>query len=209
MKLSASYILQINAYYIYRSSTPHIHMHFHPWIGKHLQQPQFKMQLTRWELVEVIIVKIIVHAVHVLYVCVRTCTCVGWAGDAVWAMYEWYCEYSLIFFALTANATIEQMYPMTEDYCCHCPSITLRCTFPKNPLTASWTFRENGIPSQVTVYTRGHTVNASEVPSGILYLYVSNSSYLENNAYTCSAVYIDGGVRESVSAPFPIPRIEG
>ena len=120
-------------------------------------------------------------------------------------MCDTYAVHSLIY----AASTIEQFYPKTDKYSCHYPHVKLKCTFSEDPLTASFTVLVNGRdPELVTTSTPGHTVDASEIQSGALYLEVNSAKqYSEGNSYSCAAVYPNGETEES--DVFPIPLLEG
>lgn len=98
-------------------------------------------------------------------------------------------------------ATIQHVYPETEDYRCHCPSIRLNCTFPEGALVASWYVFANGTQENCNGYPQ-HEVETS---SGGLLLVVNNTRQLdqESNIYSCTAVYSDGSTAESNTMVLP------
>ena len=109
-----------------------------------------------------------------------------------------------------AVSTVEQMFPMNDSYSCHSPNIKLKCNFSVNPFTATWSVLVNGRdPELVTPSTPGHTVDASAMQSGTIYLEIHSTVYSEGNSYSCTAVYLDRDQDTEVSDVFPIPIVEG
>lgn len=102
-------------------------------------------------------------------------------------------------------AEIQRMYPDTEDYRCHCPSVILKCIFPRDALVAGWYVSANGIQRNCDGYDN-HMVDSTNFSSGVLFLQMNNTE-LQNNTYSCAAVYSDSSTAESRTVT--LPRFEG
>ena len=101
-------------------------------------------------------------------------------------------------------AVIHQVYPETEEYRCHYPAATLTCTFPGGPFVAGWYVFIDGIQQNCDGYSN-HLVDATNMTSGVLVLQMNNTRQqgLENNIYSCTAVYSDGSSADSGTVTLP------
>lgn len=101
-------------------------------------------------------------------------------------------------------AVIEQMYPETKEYHCHCPNTMLKCTFPENATIAGFYVLVNGIQLNCVGYPN-HEVQSS---NGVLVLTVNaTDSSVSGNSYICTAVYADRS--NARSGIWTLPEYEG
>ena len=103
-------------------------------------------------------------------------------------------------------AEIQRTFPNTQDYRCHCPSIILKCTFPRNPVAAAWYVSINGSLENCDGYF-SHSVNNASMQSGSLELLINNTGVSQGNIYSCTAVYANGSTAESEA--IILPTFEG
>lgn len=92
-------------------------------------------------------------------------------------------------------AKVNQTFPLTNRYYCHCPAATLVCTFPGDPIFAIMYVLDNGTQVDCNGY-KTHVVTHNLTIGGLV-VQMNSTGVSEGNIYSCFAVYRDGSTAES------------
>ena len=94
---------------------------------------------------------------------------------------------------------------MNESYCCHCPSLGLKCSFQPDAVFVWWSIPTENITNIQGRGVEGHMIDNSSVTSGCSTMMVSNASFLRKD-YICIPIYANGS--KVKSTPQPVPPVE-
>ena len=111
----------------------------------------------------------------------------------------------LIFIVLrVAGFGIQQSFPKNATYCCHCPSLSLKCEFPPGVSLVLWSIPDKRITNIPAMYL-DHTIDNSKMSEGFSELTVSDVSSLEAR-YGCIVFFPNGNSIEYDDKSHPPPR---
>ena len=109
-----------------------------------------------------------------------------------------YDHYTIIVFSVLlifivvcmAGFGILQSFPKNTTYCCHCPSLSLKCEFPPGVSLVLWSIPDKRITNIPAMYP-DHKIDNSKMSEGFSELTVADVSSLEAR-YGCIVIFPNG-----------------